>query len=170
MLDPWVSKIPRGGNGTPLQYSCLENSMSRRVWQATIQGLRVHTHTHTYTHTHTHNQETDYVWKEFCYHYLLLCYTYGVCRVVLSHLILLLSKLIFPSGTTLSSGMQKSLGLHFVQPEASVNFLTGLLLKNMWTNILFLFPHNNLNLSLGNYIINCKVGNRKYLPMGLVLH
>ena len=24
------------GNGTPLQYSCLENSMDRRAWQATV--------------------------------------------------------------------------------------------------------------------------------------
>ena len=88
-----------------------------------------HTHTHIHTHIHTQNQEPDYVSKEFCCHYLLLYYTYGVCRIVLSPLILLLSKLMFPSGTSLSSGMQKSLGLHFVQPEASVNFLTGLLLK-----------------------------------------
>ena len=24
------------GNGNPLQYSCVENSMDRRVWQATV--------------------------------------------------------------------------------------------------------------------------------------
>ena len=27
------------GNGTPLQYSCLENSMDRAVWQATVHGV-----------------------------------------------------------------------------------------------------------------------------------
>ena len=27
------------GNGNPLQYSCLENSMDRGVWQATVQGV-----------------------------------------------------------------------------------------------------------------------------------
>ena len=26
------------GNGTPLQYSCLENSMGRRVWEVTVYG------------------------------------------------------------------------------------------------------------------------------------
>ena len=26
-FDPWVGKIPGEGNGTPLQYSCLENPM-----------------------------------------------------------------------------------------------------------------------------------------------
>ena len=71
MLDPWFSKIPRGGNGTPLQYSCLENSIDRGAWQATIQGLqRVgHDWACTHTHTHTQNQETNYVSKAFCYHY-----------------------------------------------------------------------------------------------------
>ena len=26
-FDPWVGKIPGGGHGSPLQYSCLENPM-----------------------------------------------------------------------------------------------------------------------------------------------
>ena len=30
---------PRRGNGTPLQYSCLENSMDRGAWQATVQRV-----------------------------------------------------------------------------------------------------------------------------------
>ena len=29
---------PGGGNGNPLQYSCLENPMDRGVWQATVHG------------------------------------------------------------------------------------------------------------------------------------
>ena len=29
-FDPWVGKIPGGGNGNPLQYSCLENSHGQR--------------------------------------------------------------------------------------------------------------------------------------------
>ena len=27
------------GNGNPLQYSCLENSMDRRAWQAAVRGV-----------------------------------------------------------------------------------------------------------------------------------
>ena len=27
------------GNGNPLQYSCLENSMDRRAWLATVHGV-----------------------------------------------------------------------------------------------------------------------------------
>ena len=32
-------KIPGGGNGTPLQYSCLKNPMDRGAWRATIHGV-----------------------------------------------------------------------------------------------------------------------------------
>ena len=33
----WLSSIPFGeGNGTPLQYSCLENSMDGGAWQAAV--------------------------------------------------------------------------------------------------------------------------------------
>ena len=32
-------RSPGGGNGNPLQYSCLENPVDRGVWQATV--LRV---------------------------------------------------------------------------------------------------------------------------------
>ena len=28
--------LPKGGNGNPLQYSCLENPMDRGGWQATV--------------------------------------------------------------------------------------------------------------------------------------
>ena len=31
-------RSPGGGNGNPLQYSCLENSMDRRAWRATAHG------------------------------------------------------------------------------------------------------------------------------------
>ena len=30
---------PRGGNGNPLPYPCLENSMYRGAWQATVHGV-----------------------------------------------------------------------------------------------------------------------------------
>ena len=30
---------PGGGNGNPLQYSCLENPMDRGAWQATAHGV-----------------------------------------------------------------------------------------------------------------------------------
>jgi len=33
---PGLGRFPCRGNGNPVQYSCLENSMDRRVWQATV--------------------------------------------------------------------------------------------------------------------------------------
>ena len=36
---PGSGRSPREGNGYPLQYSCLQNSMDRRAWQAAIYGV-----------------------------------------------------------------------------------------------------------------------------------
>ena len=38
-LIPGSGRSPGGGNGKPLQYSCLENSMNREAWWATVQGV-----------------------------------------------------------------------------------------------------------------------------------
>ena len=62
---PGSGRSPGEGNGSPLQYSCLENPTDRRHWQATVHGVtsvghnlatkeRERTHTHTHTHTHIH--------------------------------------------------------------------------------------------------------------------
>ena len=37
-LIPGLGRSPGGGNGNPLQYSCLENSMDRGAWQASVHG------------------------------------------------------------------------------------------------------------------------------------
>ena len=36
---PGLGRAPGEGNGHPLQYSCLENSIDRGVWQATVHGV-----------------------------------------------------------------------------------------------------------------------------------
>ena len=36
---PGLGRFPGGGNGNPLQYSCLENAMDRGAWQATVRGV-----------------------------------------------------------------------------------------------------------------------------------
>ena len=63
--SPGLGGSPGEGNGKPLQYSCLEDSMDRGAWWATMHevaknrtqvsvlahtGARVHTHTHADTH------------------------------------------------------------------------------------------------------------------------
>ena len=57
---PGSGRYLGGGNCYSFQYSCLENSMDRGVWQATVHGvpkrrkwLSVCARAHTHTHTHT---------------------------------------------------------------------------------------------------------------------
>ena len=55
-LIPGSERSPGGGNGNPLQYSCLENPMERGAWGTTVHGVtksqtwlkRLNVHTHTY--------------------------------------------------------------------------------------------------------------------------
>ena len=35
----WVRKIAWKRNGYPFQYSCLENSIDKGAWQATVHGV-----------------------------------------------------------------------------------------------------------------------------------
>ena len=51
---PAFRRSPGEGNGYPLQYSCLENSMDRGAWQAAVHGVtKIWTQLSTHTHTHT---------------------------------------------------------------------------------------------------------------------
>ena len=36
---PGSERSPGGGNGNPLQYSCLGNLMDREAWKATVHGV-----------------------------------------------------------------------------------------------------------------------------------
>ena len=36
---PGLGRYSGGGNGNPLQYSCLENSMDRGAWRVTVHGV-----------------------------------------------------------------------------------------------------------------------------------
>ena len=38
-LIPGLRRSPGEGNGNPLQYAFLENSMDRGAWQATVRGV-----------------------------------------------------------------------------------------------------------------------------------
>ena len=49
-LIPGSERSPGGGNGNPIQYSCLENSMDRETWGATVHEIaksRTQLSTHT---------------------------------------------------------------------------------------------------------------------------
>ena len=50
-----LERSPGGGNGNSLLYSCLENSMDRGVWWATVSRVTKESNTTVHTHTHTTN-------------------------------------------------------------------------------------------------------------------
>ena len=79
---PGLGRSPGKGNGNPVQYSCLENSMDRGAWQATVHGVAKSCTwliEHTCTHSHPLIWQFDFnvFWCRFlgihpsCY---LLCF------------------------------------------------------------------------------------------------
>ena len=57
---PGLGRFPGEGDDNPLQYSCLENSMDRGTWWATVHGVTESdmtecTHARAHTHTHIHS-------------------------------------------------------------------------------------------------------------------
>ena len=55
-LIPGLERASGGGNGNPLKYSCLGNSMDRGIWHAAAHGVAksqtwLSTHTHSHIHT-----------------------------------------------------------------------------------------------------------------------
>ena len=87
---PGSGRYSGGGNGNPLQYLCLENSMDRGAWWATIPGVtksrtllkQLSSHAHTLSHclwTHT-NSNTNLNWVNlisqasfFIRHFMAFC-------------------------------------------------------------------------------------------------
>ena len=51
-LTPGSGRSSGGGDGNPLQCSCLENSVDRGAWRAAVHGV---TKTWTWLNTHTHD-------------------------------------------------------------------------------------------------------------------
>ena len=71
--------MDREGDGTPLQYSCLENPMDQGAWQATVHGVaKSQTRLSDSTHTHTHS-----TWKEvIMVGTVFLCFYFSVLMTV----------------------------------------------------------------------------------------
>ena len=56
-FDPGLGGSTGGGSGNPLQYSCWENSVNGRDWQATVHGVEKEMRLSEHTHIHTHRTE-----------------------------------------------------------------------------------------------------------------
>ena len=57
---PELGRSPREGNGNPLQYSCLENSIDRVAWWTTVHRVtKSQTRLSDYTFDYTFNKDTD---------------------------------------------------------------------------------------------------------------
>ena len=54
-LMPNLGRSPEEGNGNPLQYSYLENSMGRAAWWAKVHGLTKESDMTEQAHTLTHS-------------------------------------------------------------------------------------------------------------------
>ena len=57
-LMPGLGRSPAGGQGNPLQYSCLENPMDRGAWWATAHGV-----THSDPCSRMAHTESYYDWR-----------------------------------------------------------------------------------------------------------
>ena len=54
--SPGLGRSPGEGNGSPLQYCCLENPMDRGAWYATVYGVaKSQTRLSDFTHSLTHS-------------------------------------------------------------------------------------------------------------------
>ena len=69
VLIPGLGRSPGEGNGNPLQYSYLENSMDRGAWWATVRGVTKRWTRLSDFQFHL-SQDTEYS---------SLCYSVGLC-------------------------------------------------------------------------------------------
>ena len=57
---PGLGRFPGEGNGYPLQYSCLEDSMDRGAWWATVHGV---TKSRTHSRSLERKKKIHYMYK-----------------------------------------------------------------------------------------------------------
>ena len=83
-LIPGLGRSPGEGNGTPLQYSGLENSMDRGVWKAIVHGVAKRQTGLSDFHTHKQsfrNQNSDVNFRQQdCKYHKIPIICPGICK------------------------------------------------------------------------------------------
>ena len=65
-LIPESGRSSGEGNGSPLYYSCLENLMDRRAWQATVHSVaKSQTRLSNWRHRHAHSNSFMMKWNSY---------------------------------------------------------------------------------------------------------
>ena len=72
-FDPWVTRISGVGNGNLPQYSCLENSMDKGLWRATVHAV-TKSWTELSTHTHSNHELVVCQLSVLCFKHPLICF------------------------------------------------------------------------------------------------
>ena len=117
---PGLGRFPGVGNGNPLQYSCLENSMDRKAWWATV-------HEVAKSWTRPNNQHTYTIpYKSFSLHLkprvlLLPIKSYTVWSPLLLYLPLIAHPLLQPNSPSCCSlNMLASFSLQSILADLSM--------------------------------------------------
>ena len=135
---PGSGKFPGVGNGNPLQYSCLENSMDRGPWLAAVRGVaKSWTWLGACTHTHTqiHTQPVLYQWQVFPLRLVIRYFSWSDPEWITVIVFSITFKCFFPQPWTLPS--------HACEDHYKVEEF-----KEPWRSLELLFPFLSLPLSL----------------------
>ena len=92
---PGLGRSPGGGHGSLLQYSCLENFMGRRDWQATVHRVTKSRTRLKWLSMHTHTYYT----RMFCICVHTCMYVQYTCVCILCRTYMCMYIMSFPGGS-----------------------------------------------------------------------
>ena len=127
---PGSGRSPAGENGSPLQYSCLENPMDRGAWWATVRGVtKSRTRLSDFTFTFSTNEVATFPFPIYipCLPQPLICF-----QKIFAHIV---GHTVFNNWTILSSILSSSHLLNIKILRAGVDFYIVSLINHRTKNI-----------------------------------